>query len=254
MIAVPDSSQFALLALVAVVLVVAAMIKGTLGLGLPVFAVSILGSFLDPHTVLALMVMPVVAANAWQAVQGGRIAETWHEFWPLIVFYALATAIGGWWMARVDPSVLLVTLGVIAAAFAVINLAKPELRLRERDRGWIGIVAGSGAGVINGLSTVNGPPLLMYLMACDLKKEAFVGAYGLIAFAGTIPLALSYAYTGVLGPQEALWSSAALLPVFIGLGLGRMLRRYIEPALFRRILLFVLILLGINLIRRGLYG
>jgi len=204
--------------------------------------------------VLALMVVPVLVSNFWQAFQGGPIRQSWRAFWPLIVCFALATAAGGWWMARFDPAGLLVVLGVTAVAFALINLARPQLRLRERDRGWVGAVVGGGAGVINGLSTVNGPPLLMYLMACGLNKDAFVGAYGLIAVAGAVPLALSYAYTGVLGPTEAFWSTAALVPVFAGLGVGRVLRAHIEPALFRRLLLVMLILLGANLIRRGLYG
>lgn len=254
MIAIAGLSPIASLVVVTGVLVVAAGVKGTLGLGMPVFSISLLGGFLDPHTVLALMVVPVLASNLWQTLQSGYTRMAWRAFWPMILCFALATAAGGWWMARIDPDRLLMVLGGIAIAFALINLSKPHLRLRERDRGWAGMVVGGGAGVVNGLSTVNGPPLLMYLVACGLDKEEFVGAYGLIALAGAIPLAATYAYTGVLGPGEALWSTVALVPVFVGLGLGRMLRRYIEPALFRRILLILLIALGINLIRRGLHG
>lgn len=247
-------SPLAGLCLVASVLVAAATIKGTLGLGMPVFSVSVLGGFLDPHRMLALMVVPVIASNLWQVWESGYVGSAWRQFWPLILCFCTATAIGGWLMASIDPRMLLLLLGVVAITFALINLYKPHLRLRARDRGWAGIAVGGGAGVINGLSTVNGPPLLMYLVAYGLDKDQFVGAYGLIVFAGSIPLALSYAATGVLGPAELFWSCAALVPVFVGLTLGRVLRRYIDPVLFRRILLVLLILLGVNLIRRGLHG
>ncbi|MES1924024.1 sulfite exporter TauE/SafE family protein [Salinisphaera sp. T31B1] len=240
--------------LVALVLLLAATVKGTIGMGLPVVSIALLGSFLDPHQMLALMVAPVIVSNFWQAVSSGYIRTAWRNFWPLILCFCVATAVGGWLMASIDPSVLLLILGVIAIGFAIVNVLKPTLRLRPRDRGWAGLVVGSSAGVLNGLSTVNGPPLLMYLVACDLDKDQFVGAYGLIALAGSIPLAMSYMATGVLGATELIWSCAALLPVFAGLTIGRIVRGYIDAVLFRRILLGVLVVLGINLIRRGIHG
>ncbi|WP_037334216.1 sulfite exporter TauE/SafE family protein [Salinisphaera hydrothermalis] len=254
MIAIAGLSPAIGLLVVATILVVAAAVKGTLGLGMPVFSVSLLGGLLDPHAVLALMVVPVLASNLWQALQSGYWRTACRRFWPMIVCFAIGTAIGGYWMARIDPARLLTILGVIAIAFALVNLIKPDLRLAARHRNWVGAVVGGSTGVVNGLSTVNGPPLLMYLVACGLDREEFVGAYGVIALAGAVPLAATYAYTGVFGATEAYWSTLALLPVFAGLWLGRRLRRHIQPEVFRRVLLVLLMLLGANLIRRGLYA
>jgi len=254
MLTVAGLSPLAGLALVALVLLLAATVKGTIGMGLPVVGIALLGSFLDPRQILTLMVVPIIASNAWQTVTSGYMGAAWKRFWPLILCFCVATAAGGWLMSSIDPAALLLLLGVVAIGFVVVSVYKPALRLRPQDRGWAGVVVGGGAGVLNGVSTVNGPPLLMYLVACGLNKDEFVGAYGLIALSGSIPLALSYGATGVLGIDELFWSCCALLPVFAGLSIGRVLRRYIDPVLFRQILLVVLFVLGLNLIRRGLHG
>jgi uncharacterized membrane protein YfcA len=112
---------------------------------------------------------------------------------------------------------------------------------------------GLAAGVLNGVSTVNGPPLVMYLVSLGLKKNEFVGAYALIALSGAVPLLLSYIAVGLLGPREFGFSVLALLPALLGLVCGERLRRRIDAERFRQLLLWVLILLGINLIRRAIW-
>lgn len=239
--------------LVALVLVLAGTVKGTVGLGLPVFSISVLSSFMDPRFVLALMVVPVVASNVWQVLSTGGAYTAALRFWPLILAFSLATWLGAHLMASINTALLLGLLGVTVIAFCLSSFANPHLRLDRRHESWCGPVAGTAAGVLNGLSTVNGPPLVMYLVALGLKKDEFVGSYGLIAVCGSIPLAVSYLAVGVLGPRELIWSTLALVPVFIGLVLGARLRRCIDPDLFRRVLLVILAVLGVNLIRRALF-
>lgn len=237
---------------IATVLLLGGLIKGTIGIGLPVFSVSVLGGFIDPHFLLALMVVPVVATNVWQSVSaGGGWRMSLLRFWPLILTFVVGTWAGAQVMARADTSVLLGLLGAVVIVFSITSYARPHLQIPRRHELWCGSVAGAAGGIMNGLTTVNGPPLVMYLVALGLKKDEFVGAYGLIAVCGSIPLAVSYAAVGVLGLHEAMWSTLALIPVFGGVALGQILRRHIDPMLFRRVLLAVLLILGLNLVRRA---
>mgnify|MGYP000093573765 CR=1 FL=1 len=115
----------------------------------------------------------------------------------------------------------------------------------------MGPITGVGAGVMGGLTTVHGPPIMMYLMALGLKKDEFVGTIGFIWFCGSIPMVLLYVYKGVLGSSEAIWSTIALVPVFLGLFLGEKIRRRIDQRLFKGVLVGGLFVLGINLLRRA---
>lgn len=60
------------------------------------------------------------------------------------------------------------------------------------------------------------------------------------------------ASASVIDPAAALASAAALLPAFIGMQLGAMVRRAASPQMFRRIFFSGLGLLGTYMLARGL--
>ena len=228
-------------------------LKGIVGVGLPLVGISLLGLVLDPRLVLAMLVIPIVVTNLWQACATGIPWRDLQRFWPLIALFAIGTWGGAQMLVQINTNLLLGLLGSIVVVFCSISLLSPNVRLPVRHEVWAGPTVGIGAGLLNGISTVNGPPLALYLVALRLEKDAFVSAYGLIALSGSIPLALSYAAVGLLGPTEFWWSTLALIPVLAGLWLGQRIRRHINPELFRKVLLCTLIVLGLNLIRRAVF-
>jgi uncharacterized protein len=230
------------------------LIKGVVGVGLPLVGISLLGLVLDPRLVLAILVAPIVATNLRQSFATGLPREGIRRFWPLIALFIVATWGGALLLVQINTALLLAILGVIVVIFSALNLASPKLYLPPRHERWAGPTVGLAAGLLNGISTVNGPPLVMYLMSLRLEKDTFVAAYGLIALCGAIPLAISYAAVGVLGWRELWLSMLALIPVFVGMWAGERIRHRINPVLFQRVLLITLIVLGLNLIRRGVFG
>lgn len=242
-----------LIALVAIALFLGGAVKGTVGVGLPLVVVSLLGSFLDPKLAVALVTVPVVVSNVWQSLRSGIVLGAARRFWPLILPFVVFTWVGAQLLVSMDTALLLGVLGALVIGFSMLNLLQPRIRLQPRHERFAGPGVGVAAGLLNGVSTVNGPPLIMYLVSLGLQKNDFVGSYGLIALAGSIPLLLSYIGVGLLGPAELAGSALALIPALAGLFAGERLRRLIDPDLFRRVLLVVLILLGLNLIRRALY-
>ena len=66
-------------------------VKGAFGFGLPLVAVPILASVSAPATAVSLMFIPVLAANVWQAFQGGYYGRAWRRFWPYLLTMAVAT-------------------------------------------------------------------------------------------------------------------------------------------------------------------
>lgn len=243
-----------LFAFVFLALALGGLIKGVVGVGLPLVGISLLALVLDPRLVLAILVAPVVATNLRQALAAGLPREGIRRFWALIVLFILGTWGGAYMLVQINTALLLGILGVIVVIFSALNLVNPRLHLPPRHERWAGPTVGLGAGMLNGISTVNGPPLVMYLMSLRLEKDTFVASYGLIALCGAIPLAASYAWVGILGWQELGLSLLALIPVFAGMWIGERIRHRINPLMFQKVLLVTLIVLGLNLIRRGVFG
>jgi uncharacterized membrane protein YfcA len=57
----------------------------------------------------------------------------------------------------------------------------------------------------------------------------------------------------LLGGALALASAAMVVPTIVGFTLGEWLRRRLHAARFRRAVLLLFLLLGLNLIRRSLF-
>lgn len=241
------------MALIAVSLLVAGGVKGIAGLGMPAVAVPLLSSFIHPHLAIALLVLPIVVTNLWQSIAGGLFLVMLRRFWPLIVFFGAGSLIGARVLVGIDPAHLLAALGTVVLLFTLTSALRPQLHLAARHESWAGPAAGTVAGIMNGVSLVNGPPLAIYLMAIGLGRDEFVRGYGLICLAGALPLAASYAYYGVLGTDEAVWSMLALIPILAGMLLGERLRRFIDPKTFRTVLLVLLTVLSLNLLRRAFF-
>jgi uncharacterized membrane protein YfcA len=93
----------------------------------------------------------------------------------------------------------------------------------------------------------------MYFVMIRLPKETFIQATGLIWFAASVPLLTGYRQNGILDDSTAVLSLAACLPSFVGQWIGTSVRARIEPDSFRKVLLIVFFLIGLNLIRRALF-
>lgn len=229
------------------------LLKGILGIGLPLMVLSILGVFLSPTLVVALLVVPIVMSNLWQAFRHGLPAEGTRRLLPMSLVFVLFTVLGAALLASIEETLLFVSLGVIVVGFSLLNLRGMRLVVPSRHEVWAGPCTGVAAGLLNGISTINGPPLVMYLVGIQLSKDDFVKAYGLVALCGSVPLALSYIGVGIFGWREFIVSSMALPPVFLGMWAGQIIRSRINKELFSKVLLIALIVLGANLIRRGLF-
>ncbi|MFM7004876.1 MAG: hypothetical protein ACKOXN_13270, partial [Limnohabitans sp.] len=57
--------------------------KGTLGVGLPMFAVPVMSLFIGSTQSIALVSVPVLVSNIWQVWQEGSLKASLKRFWPL---------------------------------------------------------------------------------------------------------------------------------------------------------------------------
>ena len=73
------------------VMVMGGLVKGTLGVGLPLVAVPLLSLLLPAPQAMGLLVVPVLASNLLQAWQGGRLGFALRRFGPLMLAQLAAT-------------------------------------------------------------------------------------------------------------------------------------------------------------------
>lgn len=230
---------------------IAGVVKGTLGIGFPMTAVSLLAQITDARTAIALVVVPMVVTNAWQVLRSGKVNWVVASFWRLILFMVLFIAIFSQFTTAVPVTVLTATLGLIVTFYAAISLYKPVLHIPHRFDAIAQLVAGISSGIMGGIAGIWAPPILIYLGARRVTKEQFVATTGLLLFLGSVVLFSGYWRSGIIGSAVFTISTMLLVPTMAGVLIGEWIRRKMSAQRFARALLWFFLLMGLSLIYKG---
>ena len=95
---------------------------------------------------------------------------------------------------------------------------------------------------------------MLYLTALDTPKKEQMRVQGVIYGLGAVLLFFAHIGSGVLRAETAPFSVLLVVPALIGMVAGGYLQDRIDQATFRRVTLAVLLVAGLNLLRRGLMG
>jgi uncharacterized protein len=231
----------------AMMFVAGGVVKGTLGVGLPLVVVPLLSLILPTSQAMGLLVMPVLLSNAMQAFAGGRLGYTLHRFGPLVLAQLVATLLANHWGAQLSAKALNAVMAATVIAAVVMMILQPKGELSPRRQRWAGPVVGAVAGAIGGASSLTGPILITYLMSLRLPRDEFVGSISIIYLLGSIPMYAAMLAWGRFGWDSVAWSCLAIIPMYLGLRWGGLLRSRLSERGFRYALFAFLTLLAILL-------
>ncbi|MEE9317898.1 MAG: sulfite exporter TauE/SafE family protein, partial [Rhodospirillales bacterium] len=167
--------EWEMIAIMSAALIVGGVVKGVVGLGLPIVTMAILLNFMPPLVVLGLLVAPILVTNLWQALRAGNLLEPLRRFWPMIVMALIFLFIGAQLIVAMNTQVLFGVLGVCVVVFSGTSLFRPNVPpLKPETEKWAGPLAGALGGLLGGISTIWGPPMMMYFVMLKLPKDTFV--------------------------------------------------------------------------------
>lgn len=142
-----------LLLLVIPVFLIAGLVKGVAGFGLPTVSIALLALFRPLPEAMALMLVPSLATNLWQALAGGTLHQVAPRIGVFLACSALAAFLAAGHLARADALLLSGLLGVCLMASAAVALATPDLPAPGRiTETWLGPPMGLASGAIAGLT------------------------------------------------------------------------------------------------------
>lgn len=241
------------LPLVVAIFVLAGMVKGVTGLGLPTVAMGLLGLAMPPAEAAALIAIPSLVTNVWQMAGGPSLGPLLRRLWPMQAGICLGTLAGGGLLAAGEGDPATAALGLALATYAAIGLSPFRLPvISAGTEAWLGPAAGAITGLVTAVTGVFVIPAVPYLQALRLDREELVQALGLSFTVSTLALSVSLLGAGVLDGRTASSSLLALLPALAGISAGQWLRRTVSPETFRRCFFLGLLLLGLYLAARGL--
>ena len=238
-----------LLAALALVMVFAGLVHGTLGLGFPVVSTPIIAAMLDVRTAILLTLLPTVAVNVASIVGSAGYGSSLKRFWPLLIWTLIGGVFGTWLLSQVDPAPFKLLLAALIGLFLWSSHADriPRAWL-QRHAALAMMVFGLGAGFSGGTTNVTVAVFIIYFLAIELPRNAIVPVMNSGFLVGKLSqIAVLGAAGFVTLPLLTTTAPLAALAV-VALLAGQRLRDRVPLETYRRWLRWLLIVLAVLLI------
>jgi uncharacterized membrane protein YfcA len=254
LISPPHFEHASIIAAVICSLIVAGLLKGTIGVGMPVVALPLLSLFIDIKSAAMLLSMPLIFTNLPQALEGGSTGRCLAQLVPVFLGMIPGLFLGVRVLLALDANLAKIIAGLVLMGVGGITLLAPKLQLTPRLVLPAGIAFGFSGGILGGIAAMPGPLVFIFLLAKGLRGQAFTKEASLYLVVSAGLLAVLLTASRQFSWVDVSVSTAAMLPVVLGMHLGQHLRDKIAPETFQKLVLIAVIAAGADLLRHGLFS
>jgi uncharacterized protein len=214
------------------------------GFGSGLVSMAFLPDILGVRTAVPLVVLVTSTLEAILLVRY-RSAFNFKAVWLLILASIFGIPVGVWALRDLNEEVLLTVLGAVMAGYALyalLNFKLPELK----HPAWA-ILFGFCSGLLSGAYSVGGPPAIIYGSCRRWEPQEFKSNLQGLFLVNDALAIITHGISGNLTPT--VWRIYLLaLPVLaLGILAGTGLDRYINPLIFRKMVLVLLVVMGIRM-------
>ena len=227
---------------------VAGVVKGVIGLGLPSISLALLTVVINLPTSMALLIMPSLVTNIWQAIRGGKFLKILKPLWLLFLTSTLTVWTGSKALAIVDLTLLSALLGSLLMSYAIVSLYGLRFNIKSRNEWWVGSLTGSVNGILTGMTGSFVVPGVFYLQSIRQEKDELIQSMGILFTTSTLALFFSLQTNEYLTSKLIVWSSISIVPSIIGVLIGQQIREWLSEKIFKNVFFFSLLFIGAYII------
>ena len=227
------------------VFLLAGTVKGLVGLGLPTITIALTSLFLPLTEAIALIALPTIFTNVWQAAIGGQFQAIVRRQWPLVVPLVVSLYLTMWLVGQKGPSWAFLVLAAVLVLYSGLGLLRIRLQIHADLERPLAPVIGGVSGFVAGLVGVPIIPLMPYLQGLDIKPSELVQTLGVVLCATSLTLTASLLFFGLLDGPRAMVSAVAVVPALAGMWIGRQIRLRLSVEQFRLAVFWALLLTGV---------
>lgn len=231
--------------IVGLIVFVAAMVQGLLGFGGALIAMPLLVMIIGIQTATPAYALLGALSTLLNTIRL-RHHTTPGDLARLVLPALVGIPLGILLLTRVDSTYVTATLGIILIVYAVYNLlgwTMPPLT----HPAWA-FLAGFSSGVLSGAFNAGGPPVIVYASTRSWSADRFRGNLQTYFLIVSIFLLIGHAMSGHFTADIGRMVLLAAPALVVGQMVGARLCRYVEGERFRKLVLWVLLLLGLQLL------
>jgi uncharacterized membrane protein YfcA len=168
------------------------------------------------------------------------------EVWRLMVTALIGVPLGFFLYISMDKHTVEVVLGVIVVGYALFSLISPKVPPMDDNRWAYGF--GFIAGILGGAYNMGGMPAVIYGVGRRWSPKTFKGNLQLIALVTGSFVIFTRGTNGEYTPDILGLMLIGVPATVLGSLLGFASDKYLQGMLFRRVVLILMLVIGIDLI------
>ncbi len=228
------------LILAALAILLGGVMKGATGAGAPVIAAPALTMLFDVQTAVAILVVPNLLSNLWQAWQyRGQAMPR-----PFLLRFAgggmLGVVVGTLFLAALPQDTLSLMVACAVIAYIALRLARPNWSLARDWAARICPAAGLIGGFLQGATGISAPASITFLNAMRLPRDTFIGTISIFFVSMTAMQIPALWSVGLMRLEMLAYGFGALGLIFLAMPLGNWLGKRASATLFDLVLLVLL--------------
>jgi hypothetical protein len=242
--ALPLSTVFAFSGII----VLAAMVHGSLGIGFPLIATPFLAMITDVRTAILLLVLPTMVINVVNILKGGHWQRSIALYWPLAVYGMIGSFIGTRVLIVVSPELFRPLLAAMLILYLNAERFGVGFAWIDRHPRLAQALFGLAAGILGGTVNVMLPALIIYALEVRMSKTVSIQVFNFCFLFGKLTQGAVFTQAGLMTGDILRLSIPLTLLGLLFLFLGMRIRDRIPAETYRRWLRRLLVVMAIVLL------
>ncbi|HSP31683.1 MAG TPA: sulfite exporter TauE/SafE family protein, partial [Halomonas sp.] len=188
-----------------ITLLIAGIVKGAIGSGVPVIVIPILTMLYDVQLAIAVLLAPNLFSNALQVWQYRRHLLPLRFLAAFSLAGGLGILLGTWGLVVLSPDILSLGVACAIVLYLAIKLAKRNIALPLHTATQIVIPVGILAGILQGAAGMSAPASVTFLNAMQLERRVYIGSISVFFVAITSVQITALLSTGILTWERSLY-------------------------------------------------
>lgn len=224
------------------------ILKGATGAGSPVVGVPVLTIIFNVPMAVAIFTIPNLLTNLWQGWQfhGHQISRRFTLVYAGAG--AVGAGIGSVLLAFLPGEALMGVVAGVVLLYIAFRLLRPGWNLARPVADKLCAPVGLIGGMMQGAGGISAPVSVTFLNAMRLERGQFIATISVFFCAMSLVQIPALVGLGILTPQIAALSAAALIPLLGGMPIGAWLARRISKEAFDKLILALLGVIALKLI------